>query len=77
LEEERRKGNILGLLIARGVKEINHSQFADDTLLLGSTTIHIAKHFQKFLSAFLAASGGKLNISKCRVYGWHIPGHIK
>jgi len=77
LEEERRKGNILGLLIARGVKEINHSQFADGTLLLGSTTICIAKLFQKVLSAFLGALGGKLNISKCRIYGWHVPGHIK
>jgi hypothetical protein len=77
LEEERRKGNLPGLLIARGVKEINHSQFADDTLLLGSTTIRTAKRFQNILSSFLAASGGKLNISKCRIYGWHVPGHIK
>jgi hypothetical protein len=77
LEEERRKGKLPGLLIARGVKEINHSQFADDTLLLGSTTIRTANRFQKILSSFLTASGGKLNISKCRIYGWHVPGHIK
>jgi hypothetical protein len=44
---------------------------------LGSTSICIAKHFQKVLSSFLAASGGKLNISKCRIYGWHVPGHLK
>jgi hypothetical protein len=76
-EEKRRKGNLPGLLKARGVKKISHSQFAYDTLMLVSTTIRITKHFQKFLSSFLAASGGKLNISKCRIYGWHIPGHIK
>jgi len=61
----------------RGVKEINHSQFADDTLLLGSTTICTANRFQKILNSFLTASGGKLNISKCTIYGWHVPGHIK
>jgi hypothetical protein len=44
---------------------------------LGSTSICIAIHFQKVLSSFLAASGGKLNISKCRIYGWHVPGHLK
>jgi hypothetical protein len=77
LEEERRKGKLPDLLIERWVKEINHSQFKDDTLLLGSTSIHIAIHFQKVLSSFLAASGGKLNISKCRIYGWHVPRHIK
>jgi hypothetical protein len=77
LEEERRKGNLLGLHIAIGVKEINHSQFADDTLLLGSASICIAMHFQKVLNSFLAASGGKLNISKCRIYGWRVPGHLK
>jgi len=77
LEEERRMGNLPGLLLTRGVKEINHSQFTDDTLLLGSTTIRITKRFQKVLSSFLTTSGGKLNISKCRIYGWHVPGHIK
>jgi hypothetical protein len=47
------------------------------TLLLGSASIRIAMHFQKVISSFLAASGSKLNISKCRIYGWHVPGHLK
>jgi hypothetical protein len=77
LEEERRTRKLPGLLIARGVKEINHSQFVDDTLLLGAATIRTANRFQKVLISFLTASGGKLNTSKCRIYGWHVPGHIK
>jgi hypothetical protein len=77
LEDERRKGRLSGLLIARGVKEINHSQFADDTLLLGAASIIIANRFQKVLGSFLSASGGKLNSAKCRIYGWNVPGHIK
>jgi hypothetical protein len=35
LEQERISKNIPGLKITRGVKIINNSQFADDTLLLG------------------------------------------
>lgn len=77
LEEERRTRKLPGLLIARGVKEINHYQFADDTLLLGAAAIRTANRFQKVLSSFLTASGDKLNTSKCRIYAWHVPGHVK
>jgi hypothetical protein len=77
LEEERRIGRLSGLLIMRGVKEINHSQFADDTLLLGAASVIIANRFQKVLDSFLSASGGKLNSAKCRIFGWNVPGHIK
>jgi hypothetical protein len=77
LEEERRINRLPGLLIARGVKEINHSQFADDTLLLGAATTIIAKRFQKVLDSFLSASGGQLNSAKCKIYGWNVLGHIK
>jgi hypothetical protein len=34
LEQERRSGDIPSIKIAVGVKQINHSQFADDILLL-------------------------------------------
>jgi len=77
LEVERRTGKLPGLLITRWVQEINHSQFVDDTLLLGVATIRTASRFQKILSSFLIASGGKVNTLKCRIYGWHVPGHIK
>jgi hypothetical protein len=77
LEVERRNGKLSGLRIERGVKEINHSQFIDDTLLLGAAIMCTTTHFQKTLNSFLPASGGKLNLLKCRIYGWHVPGHIK
>jgi hypothetical protein len=70
-------GRIPGLHIARGFKEINHSQFADDTLLLGTTSLITAKRFQKVLDYFLLSFGGKLNSTKCRIYGWNVPGDIK
>jgi hypothetical protein len=35
LEYERAIGNLPGIQIARGVKNINHSQFVDDTYCLG------------------------------------------
>jgi hypothetical protein len=77
LEEEIRINRIPSLLIARGVKELNHSQFVDDTLLLGADTIIIAKCFHKFLDSFLSASGGKLNNFKFHIYGWNVLRHIR
>jgi hypothetical protein len=38
LEHERATGSIPGLKIARGVRRIKNSQFADDTLLLGGSS---------------------------------------
>jgi hypothetical protein len=38
LEQERITRNISGLKIARGVRRINNSQFANDTLLLGGAS---------------------------------------
>ena len=36
-----------GLRIVNNVQDINHAQFADDTLLLGGATIHSAEQFKK------------------------------
>jgi hypothetical protein len=43
LEHERIVKNIQGLQIVHGVKNLNHSQFADDTLLLGGASVIIAR----------------------------------
>jgi hypothetical protein len=75
LEEECRLGRLPGIQITPGVKAINHSQFADDTLLLGFASPIIARRFKRILDNFLTTSGGKINISKRRIYGWNIPGH--
>jgi hypothetical protein len=39
----------------RGVKKINHSQFADDVLFLVETTTIIARRFKAVLDIFLNA----------------------
>jgi hypothetical protein len=82
LEEEHRLGRLPGIQNSRGVsilnsqfKAINHSQFANDTLLLGATSPIIARIFKRILDSFLIALGGKINISKSRIHGWNIPGH--
>jgi hypothetical protein len=46
LEFERISGNSIGLQIARGVKNINHSQFVDDALLLGGASSIIASYLR-------------------------------
>ena len=38
-----------GLRMANNVRDINHAQFADDTLLLGGASIHSAEHFKQEL----------------------------
>eukprot|EP00253_Pinus_taeda_P010247 PITA_10247 len=65
LENLHRQKEITGIHIERGTKEINHSLFADDTLLIGGASSLMEKRFKKVLDAFLAISGGKLNNRKC------------
>jgi hypothetical protein len=72
LEQERLEGSIQGINITRGVREINHSQFVDDTLLRGATSTIIAKRFKKVLDSFLNASRGKVNNAKSHIYGWNV-----
>jgi hypothetical protein len=77
LEAERRIGRLTCLQIALGVKEINNSQFADDTLLLGASSPIITRRFKKLLDKFLIAFGGKINCSKSKIYCWNISGHLQ
>eukprot|EP00253_Pinus_taeda_P035972 PITA_35972 len=76
LEKLRRQKEITGISIARGTKEINHSLFADDTLLIGGASSLMARRFKKMLDLFLQVSGGKLNNNKCMLYTWNVPRHI-
>jgi hypothetical protein len=56
LDKERRKKNISNIKIIRGAKRINHSQFFDDTLLLGGASTIIATRFKEALDTFKRAS---------------------
>lgn len=76
LENQRKERNITGIRIAKGVKTKNHSLFADDTLLLGGVSTIIERRFKKVLDDFLRVSGGLLNNTKCRIYGWKTPPRI-
>jgi hypothetical protein len=54
--------------MVRGVKSINHSQFTDDTLLLGGASVTIAKRFKDNLDLFTQASRGLINHLKSQIY---------
>eukprot|EP00253_Pinus_taeda_P007860 PITA_07860 len=77
LENLRLKREIMGISIERGIKEINHSLFADDTLLIGGASNLMARRFKRVLDAFLLVSGGKLNNRKCKIYTWNVPYQIQ
>ena len=61
-------GELRGLKIARGVTNANHSQFVDDTILLGEASIIIVERFRKFISTFVKASDGKVSVVKSKIY---------
>lgn len=52
---------IAGVNIVNGVKAINHSQFSDDTLLIGGASVVIAQIFKDILYAYLDVTGGLVN----------------
>ena len=73
LQALQENGKLKGLKIVRGTKAATHAQFADDTILLGGASTEIAKRFNKFMSSFLKASDGKVNLIKSKVYAWNFP----
>ena len=56
-----------GISFVRGVQTINHAQFTDDTILLGSASTQIARRFKSSFDLFLKISRSKLNSHK----SWH------
>lgn len=72
LDQKRQSGLITGIKFEDGIKNINHSQFADDTLLLGGATTIIARRFKSLLDKFMRYSGGKINYLKSYIYGWNV-----
>eukprot|EP00253_Pinus_taeda_P010145 PITA_10145 len=75
LEHNRRVGLISGIKFENGVKNINHSQFADDTLLIGGASTTIARRFKTLLDQFMEYSGGAVNFHKSCIYSWNISNH--
>ena len=58
--------------MARGTKDINHAQFADDMILLGGASHHVERRFKNELGTYCQASGGKLNLRKSLIYNWNV-----
>lgn len=75
LDYNRRIGLITGIQFAQGTKNINHSQFADDTLLMGGASNTIARRFKKIMDQFMDYSGGRINQVKSCIYGWNATSH--
>ena len=75
LDHKRRTGLITGIKFGNGVKNINHSQFADDTLLMGGASNIIARRFKTLLDRYMCYSGGMINFLKSCIYGWNTTAH--
>ena len=58
--------------MARGTKDINHAQFADDTILLGGASQIIARRFKAELERYCHAYGSEISFRKSKIYGWNI-----
>eukprot|EP00253_Pinus_taeda_P033311 PITA_33311 len=71
LNKKQTDQEIMGLNIARGVKNINHALFADDSLLLGAASLTSAKRFKDVVDAYCEDSGSNLNKGKCHIYCWN------
>jgi len=71
LDQKLQDQEINGLRIARGIKNINHALFADDTLLLGPASVPSATKFKEVLDEFSEASGSVVNKSKSHIYSWN------
>jgi len=63
----------MGLNIVRGVNNINHALFTDDSLLLGAASVSSAKSFKEVVKDYCEESGSKLNKGKCHIYCWNTP----
>ena len=57
--------------MAHNVKDINHAQFANDTLLLGGVGIQSARSFKNELETYIQISGSKINLQKIKIYCWN------
>ena len=58
--------------MAHGTKYINHTQFVDDTILLGGASHHITRIFKNKLDNYCQSSGSKLKLRKSLIYSWNI-----
>jgi hypothetical protein len=53
------------------VKDINHAQFVDDTLLLGGANNNTARRFKIELDVYKEVSGSEISLHKSKIFGWN------
>jgi hypothetical protein len=63
--------HILRIKIVRGTKKLNHSQFADDTLLISEASTVITHRFKSILDLYMDASSGLINKVKSQLFTWN------
>ena len=61
---EKEVGYIPGIKISQGINPINHSLFADDSLLLGGASLKIALAFKDILQTYCIISSTLINEKK-------------
>ena len=71
LVAKKNVGTVPVIRITKAIEPINHTLFADDSLLLGGSSIKIAKVFSETLQDFCGISGALINKRKSIVYGWN------
>ena len=60
-----------GIRVVPKVKEVNHAQFADDTLLLGVANLSTTSNFKAELDLYKNSSSSEINYHKSKIYGWN------
>jgi exonuclease III len=63
--------SLSGIRVVPKVKDVNHAQFADDTLLLGDANLKTARNFKSELDYYKDSSGSEINYHKSKIYGWN------
>jgi ribonuclease HI/exonuclease III len=71
LSAERTAGSLPGLKSSTEVVPLNHSLFADDSLLLGGASTRIAKVFDSVLKSYCRVTGALINERKSEIYSWN------
>eukprot|EP00253_Pinus_taeda_P032328 PITA_32328 len=72
LTAEKKARTAPGVKLTKGLKPLNHTLFADDTLLLGGASIRIAKVYTGILQKFCSISGALINKRKSAIYRWNV-----
>lgn len=57
--------------MANNVQDINHAQFADDTLWLGGASIQSVEHFKQELELYKEVFERKINFQKSKIFSWN------